>query len=138
MSDAERESLEALSRKRAAQSPAERARVVLACAEEGGVAAPAGPARPGRASPKAASGPRVRPPGTTTTTGRQIPNPLSRTPYQPAVQFGSHQMCSVVVSDLNGFQFVTHKVTAVPVYPAGVAEIAEFELPKLGPPILLN
>ncbi len=39
LSDAERVSLEALSRKRtASQSLAERARVVLACADEGGVA----------------------------------------------------------------------------------------------------
>ena len=39
LSDAERASLEALSRKRtASQSLAERARVVLACADEGGVA----------------------------------------------------------------------------------------------------
>jgi hypothetical protein len=39
LSDAERASLEALSRKRtAAQALAERARVVLACAEESGVA----------------------------------------------------------------------------------------------------
>ena len=38
LSDAERASLEALSRKRTAwQSLAERARVVLACAEQGGV-----------------------------------------------------------------------------------------------------
>ncbi len=77
-------------------------------------------------------------PASTATTGRQIPSPLWRTPYKSAVQFGSHQMCSVVVSDLNGFQFVTHRVTAESVYPAGVAEIAEFELPKLGPPILLS
>jgi hypothetical protein len=73
-----------------------------------------------------------------TTTGRQIPSPLARAPCKSAVQFGSHQMCSVVVSVLNGFQFVTHIVTAVLVYPTGVAEMAEFELPKLGPPILLN
>ena len=99
--------------------------------------APAGSAIPGRASPKAASGSRVRP-TSTTTTGRQISDPLSRTSCKSAVQFGSHQMCSVVVSELNGFQFVTHRVTAVLVYPAGVAEIALFELPKLGPPILLN
>lgn len=39
LSDAERVSLEALSRKRtASQSLAERARIVLACAEDGGVA----------------------------------------------------------------------------------------------------
>jgi hypothetical protein len=39
LSDAERASLEALSRKRtASQALAEQARVVLACAEEGGVA----------------------------------------------------------------------------------------------------
>jgi hypothetical protein len=39
LSDAERASLDALSRKRtASQALAERARVVLACAEEGGVA----------------------------------------------------------------------------------------------------
>jgi hypothetical protein len=64
--------------------------------------------------------------------GTPDPSPLSRTPYKSAVQFGSHQTCSVVVSDLNGFQFVTHRVTAVLLYPASAAEIAEFELPKLG------
>jgi transposase len=46
LSDAERASLEELSRKRAAsQSLAERARVVLACADEGGVAARTGLSR---------------------------------------------------------------------------------------------
>ena len=54
------------------------------------------------------------------------------------VQYGSHQMCTVVVSLLNGFQLVSQNVTAVLVYPVGVAEIALFELPKLGPPIALN
>ena len=54
------------------------------------------------------------------------------------VQYGSHQMCTVVVSLLNGFQLVSQNVTAVLVYPTGVAEIALFELPKLGPPIALN
>src|ERR1700733_2421763 len=49
LSDDKREALGALARKRtASQALAERARIVLACAEEGGVAAPTGVAAPDR------------------------------------------------------------------------------------------
>ena len=64
--------------------------------------------------------------------------PLPRQRQGWTAQYGSHQMCTVVVSLLNGFQLVSQNVTAVLVYPTGVAEIALFELPKLGPPIALN
>jgi hypothetical protein len=68
----------------------------------------------------------------------QLRCPLLADPYKSAVQYGSHQMYTVVVSLLNGFQLLSQNVTAVLVYPTGVAEIALFELPKLGPPIALN
>jgi hypothetical protein len=49
LSDDEREALGALARKRtASQALAERARIVLACAEEGGVASLTGGRRPDR------------------------------------------------------------------------------------------
>ena len=46
-------------------------------------------------------------------------------------------MCSVVISDCD-IQFVTHRVTAESLYPAGVTEITKFELPKLGAPVSSN